>query len=203
MRVNNVRIVVLLLLFNILESQTQANAQQLLFGNSPPSDSTVMNFKQIADSLPWGNSLYLSAGWGVPQGFRGELGYNFGTSLSLGLSFGISDTWSRDPAEGTLAILGSIRFPLQSSSVTPYILLCRGGTLSIFGNSDTYTLLYIGAMITVRPWLHLRPETGVAFTSKHISGGRSLLGGTTPEVADDKTRFGMNVSFELDFAQLF
>lgn len=156
------------------------------------------------DSLySWRRSVYVAGGWGTPQGFRFELGYNFGEIVALALSFGIGDKWSRDPEEGTLAIIGSIRLPIRSFPFTPYLLFCRGGTFTIFGGSDTYTLIYLGAMVELRSGIHLRPELGLALTSKHISGGTSLFGGTSPEVNEDRSRLGANVTLEIDLAHLY
>jgi len=62
-----------------------------------------------------------------------------------------------------------------------------------------YNLIYIGTMIPVKAWFHVRPEVGIVFTSKNISGGSSLLGGSGPENTENKTRLGMNLSFEIDF----
>lgn len=152
---------------------------------------------------PWGGSLYFAGGWGTPQGFRGELGYNFGTMFSLGVAFGIGDKWSRDPDDGTFGFLGSIRFPINSTAIAPYLLVVTGGTYSLVGNSDGYTLIYLGAIVPLRPWLQLRPELGFDFTSKHVSGGRSLLGGSSPRVTEDNTRFGAHITMEIDFRQVF
>jgi hypothetical protein len=151
----------------------------------------------------WRKSIYIAGGWGIPQGARFELGYNFQESIALALSFGIHDSWSNDPAEGTLAILGSLRFPVSLLPVTPYLLICTGGTLATFGGQDTYTLIYVGTMVELSSGIHLRPEFGLAFTSKHISGGTSLFGGTSPEIKEDKTRFGANVTLEIDLAHIF
>lgn len=168
------------------------------------ADSLWKLEEHLDSTHTWRNSVYLAGGWGTPQGARFELGYNFGETIALALSFGIADNWSRDPDEGTLAILGSIRFPTSSLPITPYFLICTGGTLSIFGGSDTYTLIYLGTMVELSPGIHLRPEFGLAFTSKYISGGTGLFGGgTSPEVKDNKTRFGANIALEIDLAHIF
>ncbi|MDO8549761.1 MAG: hypothetical protein Q7S39_06385 [Ignavibacteria bacterium] len=178
----------------------QKEIKDSLYRNESTKNFPVTKQNSITEvSAPWGNSLYLSAGWGTPQGFRFELGYNIGMFISLGLSFGIGDMWSRDPGEGTFAILGSIRFPINSLSITPYLLFSRGSKFSMLGNPDAYTLINLGTIVPLIPWLQLRPEIGLAFTSKHISGGRSWFGGSSPEVTEDKTRFGFNISFEVDF----
>jgi hypothetical protein len=167
---------------------------------SPMNDSSEYKIERdLKERMPWRNSVYLAAGWGTPQGFRFELGYNYGANLSLGFSFGIADMWSNDPGEGSIAVLGSFRFPIESSSITPYFLLCYGGTIAVFGGSDTYTLINPGVIIPLKTWLQLRPEIGIALTSKHISGGRSLFGESTTEITEDKRRFGFNISLEVDF----
>jgi len=167
------------------------------------ADSLKRLERHLDSTYTWRSSVYIAAGWGIPQGARFELGYNFGKTVTLALSFGIGDNWSNDPAEGTLAIFGSLRFPSSSLPITPYLLICTGGTIAIFGGPDTYTLIYVGTLVELSSGIHLRPEFGLAFTSKHVSGGTSLFGGTSPEVKDDKTRFGANVTLEIDFAHIF
>jgi len=169
------------------------------------SDIIVDDFNQVVDSgdnLPWASSFYVSGGYGSPQGLRFELGYNFGSDISLAATFGINDNWSRDPEEGTIGIIGKIHF-LQIQSTKSYILLGYGGTISIYGGPDTYSIVHIGFKIPLINWLQLCPEFGFVFTSKHISGGSSLFGGSSPEVNETKTRLGFNISFEIDFRQIF
>jgi hypothetical protein len=79
--------------------------------------------------------------------------------VSLAVSFGIGHNWSREPAKGTFAVLGSFRFPASSPPVTPYLLLCTGSTLTIPGQSDTSTLLFLGTMVELRSGIHLGENT--------------------------------------------
>lgn len=151
-----------------------------------------------SNSNYWINSLYLSYGYGLPQGHRFEVGYNYW--ISLGLTFGIGDNWSRDPAEGTLGILARINFPMYNSNAL-YILLCTGGTIAILGEPDNYTLVYFGSKIQLSNGIHLCPELGLTFTSKHISGGHGIFG-SSPETREDNTNFGINISLEIDFAHI-
>jgi hypothetical protein len=125
---------------------------------------------------------FFAGGWGYPQGFRVELGYNLGAFLSPGCSFGINDFWSSDTGAGTLALFGSIRFPIRGESVSPYLLFCWGN--STFENGkDKYTLIFL-VLITVNPELQIRPEAGIVFTSRHG--------------IETKNHFGINIIFELD-----
>ncbi len=186
-----------------LRQQQERSRREQERGTVQASDSMERAEGQLNTVQPWRNSVYLAAGGGSPQGFRGELGYNFGSYISVAFSFGIGDSWSHDPGEGTIAVLGTIRFPTDSPSMTPYLLLCSGGTIAIFGGSDTYTLVYAGVLVPLIPALQVRPEVGVDFTSKHISGGHSLFGGDSPEVRGQKTMLGFHLSLELDLARLF
>ncbi len=192
----------ILLLF-LLVSCVSASPAEKAWGEAQENDSTVVSDEQLEKLHPWRSSVYIAIGGGTPQGMRGELGYNFGSYVSLALSAGIGDSWSRDPGDGTLALLGILRLPTGSPSVTPYLLVCTGGTLAILGPSDTYTLVYAGVSVPIIQALQLRPEFGLDFTSRHISGGRSLFGGTSPEVTQKDTRVGFHVSLELDIARLF
>jgi hypothetical protein len=160
--------------------------------------------KVVVDNLYWGNSLYISTGYSIPLGYRFEFGYNFGTAISLAATFSIEDNWSKEPDKGSLGILGKLHLP-QIQSVSPYILVAFGGGF------DSYTLVQIGSKISLINWLHICPEIGLVFTSKHISGGGESIqlpwgwGSTEqePEVNEKRTMFGFNISFEIDFRQLF
>jgi len=175
------------------------------FAKTKKSDIIFEDFIQVidsGDSLTWSRSLYLSCGYGTPQGLRFELGYNFDSDVSLAATFGIKDHWSRDPEEGTLGIIGKIHL-YKSKSISSYILGGVGGTIAIFGEPDTYSLIQIGSKISLTNWLQLCPELGFVFTSRNISGGRSLFGGSSPEVNENKTILGFNISFEINFRQIF
>ncbi len=166
-------------------------------------DSSRKTMLYLESISTWSNSVYVAGGGGIPQGARFELGYNVGVHLAIALSFGIGDGWSRDPQEGTIAFLGILRMPTQVLPVTPYLMLCRGGTIGIFGGSDNYTLIYFGAMIEWKSGIHFRPEVGMINTSKHISGGPGFFGqGTDPEIRESNLRIGLNLTLEIDFANL-
>ncbi len=154
------------------------------------------------DNRPWARSLYIAGAFGAPQGARFELGYNFGSDFSLAATFGIQDNWSRDPAQGTLGITGKIHF-LQIQTLDIYILLGTGGTMSLFGGDDSFTLVHLGSRYSLIKWLQLCPELGYVFTSKHISGGKSLFGGSIPEIRENKSRLGISISLEVDLRQIF
>ncbi len=144
------------------------------------------------------NMIYLACGYGVPQGMRIETGYNINRFISFALSFGIGDNWSRDPQEGTLAILGTLRVPIKSSCLTPYLLICSGSTLTTFGGPDRYILLNSGLMYEITSRFVLRPEIGIALLSKHISGGETLFFGNTPEIRSETTKFSINIILEYE-----
>jgi hypothetical protein len=171
-----------------IETDTQANAKLKIKTN-------------YLQEYPWSATPFLSAGYGYPQGFRAETGYTFGYLLTLGMSFGIGDTWSRDPGEGTLAFLGRLNIPFENTSLGMYISIISGGSIAIFGEPDTYTVGNLGMIVPLAEFLVLRPELGVAFVSKHISGGHGLFG-SSPEVREDNTFINFNVVLELDLRPL-
>jgi len=113
-----------------------------------------------------------------------------------------NDNWSRDPKECAIGIIGKIHF-LQIRSIKSYILLGYGGRISLFGGPDTYSIVHIGSKIPLINWLQLCPEFGFVFTSKHISGGVSLFGKSSPEVKETAARLGFNISLEIDFRQIY
>jgi hypothetical protein len=183
----------------------------LIAAEKPKSDSAStkinhidsVSVPDINEQLPWRSSFFVSAGYGYPQGFRGELGYNFGNIVSSGLNFGIFDYWSRDPAEGTLGIALKLFLPFKSISFTPYLLFAAGGTFSISGGSDSYKIFYLGSVFTIKPWLHVRPEIGAVYTSRYIIAYTAIFNGSPSFQYDNKQRVGFNLSFEIDFRQLF
>ena len=161
-------------------------------------NSTVI-FGEEAQNHKWANSIFIAGGFGYPQGLRLEVGYNLGEIVSLGLTYTSSDYWSRNPSEGKLGLLAKFSPWSEFLKWSPYIFYNHGRTFSIFGGRiDKYNLFYFGSMIPLQSWLHFRPEAGIIFTSKYISGGSSWFGEDTPEIHETKTRFGINLSFEID-----
>lgn len=155
--------------------------------------SKVMSKK---NSIPWSNSFYISSGYGVPQGLRIELGYNFGRIISLGGLFGKFDNWSHgDP---TFGVCGKLNF--IGSSFTSYLLIGYGGSVALFGEEDTYTFALIGFRRPLKNWVYIRPEIGLVFTSKYISGGGIFS--NSPITREKETKFAFNVSLELDLRQI-
>ena len=156
--------------------------------------------QDYSDSLTWTpNSIFIASGYGSPQGLRTELGYNFATLLSIGLTYNIHDNWSRDPVESKYGVFLKLTFPIPSLRFSPYVFYNYGTNFEIFGGPDSYNLIYLGAMIPIITKIYLRPELGFCFTSKHVSGGSSPLGGDTKEIKDKNKTFGINLSLELDF----
>jgi hypothetical protein len=166
----------------------------------PKPDKNSTNINEMYD---WSSSLFLAAGWGFPQGIRTELGYNFGKNFMAGISFGIKDQWSKEPSEGFYGAMISLRIPTSSPFYTPYILLGAGGKFVIFGGADNYKIINFGLMVSTKSAITIRPEFTLAFTSKYISGGSGLFGSSSPEVWENKTRFGINLLVELDLKHIF
>ena len=184
---------------NIFSQTNSSKLAKTIKSESIADDSCQVD---SVGNLYWARSLYISGGYGLPQGLRFELGYNFGSIISIAATYGINNNWSRDPEEVTIGIIGKLHF-LQIKSTMNYILFGIGSTIHIFGGDDTYTVVYIGSKIPLIDWLQLCPEFGLVFTSKYISGGPGLFGGSSPEVYEKKTRLGFNISFEIDFRQIF
>ena len=198
-------IIFLIVVVNLFSENIFSQTDTPNLSETNKKDSINVDSNQVVvsdDNLPWANSLYISGGYGTPQGLRFELGYNFGSSISFALAYGKNDNWSRNPESGTIGIIFKCHF-LQIQSVTAYILFGTGGTVDMLGNRvDSYRLIHIGSKIPLSNWLQLCTELGYVFTSKHISGGKSIFG-SSPEVTETKTRFGFYISFEIDFRQIF
>lgn len=163
--------------------------------------SDRINVEDSLKNIPWSNSVFISGGYGSPQGLIFELGYNFGSYVSLAAILGMHNKWT-GRQKVTLGIIGKINF-LQIKSITNYILIGYGGATAIFGGSDTYFIIHLGSKIPLADWLYLRPEFGPFFASDYISGGWGLFGGSSPEVYKSKILLGANISFEIDLSQIF
>lgn len=161
------------------------------------TNKTAINKMKIKGTYLWSSTPFLSAGYGYPQGFRAETGYTLGYFLTLGLSFGIGDTWSKDPGEGTIAWLARLNIPIEKTHAGFYFSILSGTNFSIFGGSDSYTLASIGLIYPLTDFLHLRPEFGIALLSKYISGGSGIFG-NSPLINESKTVASFNLIFEFD-----
>ncbi len=151
----------------------------------------------LDEEFPWESGVFVAAGYGFPQGFRSEVGYNMGRYFFAGLTFGIDDYWSHDPGEGTIGMVAGLHLPVSGFPyITPYALFCTGNTLTLFGGPDTYSFINVGGMIPLVDRLTLRPELSIGFTSKHLSGGRGVFG-SSPERREEQVRVGLNVLVEL------
>jgi len=151
----------------------------------------------------WSSTPFIAAGYGLPQGFRGETGYTFGDILTLGMSFGIGDSWSFDPWEGTIAWFARLNIPIENTHAGFYFSILSGSNIAIFGDPDSYTLANIGLIYPLSDYMHLRPEFGIAFTSKYISGGKGNgIFGSSPLITEDRTVVSFNLNFELDLRPL-
>ncbi|HTR81210.1 MAG TPA: hypothetical protein VMM58_06220 [Bacteroidota bacterium] len=157
--------------------------------------------KNFDATTPWYNTVYLDWGYGTPQGMRLEAGYYFESYFGFGLTYSDYDDWSSD-GNTVFGYFAQIRLPIDSSAVVPYLFLSRRLTIP-FLNADRYTLIYVGAAIPVESWLRIRPEIGIALTSRYISGGVNLLGPSTPATTENRTRLGAHISIEVDLRQIF
>ena len=158
--------------------------------------------KSVTETYPWAWSIFLATGYGYPQGSRSELGFNFSNFLSAGLTFNIIDYWSRDPKEGMIGLMGRILLPQDNfPELTPYILVAGGGTISIFGGSDSYIEVYIGIMYQIEKYLQFRGEAGLDWTSRYVSGGG--LFNSSPIVTNDIYRIGIHAALELAIFEIF
>jgi hypothetical protein len=177
--------------------------------NPPISLNSIYEFShneiiQISDSLEiptWANSVYFSGGYGIPQGFRYELGYNFKSGLSLAFTFGINDNWSNNPNRGFIGVLGKLHY-VKSTSNSFYFLFGIGRSVAIFGGSDSYVLFDIGTKIRLYDWLQLCPEVGIDLISKYLSGGPSIFGKSTAAEYENDVKLNLNLLLEIDFRQL-
>lgn len=163
--------------------------------------SDRINVEDSLKNIPWSNSVFISGGYGSPQGLIFELGYNFGSYVSLAVNLGMHNKWTGSQ-KVTLGIIGKINF-LQIKSISNYILIGYGGVPAVLGGSSTYFMIHLGSKIPLTDWLYLCPELGPFFASEYISGGWGLFGGSSPEVYKSKILLGVNISFEIDLSQIF
>jgi hypothetical protein len=146
--------------------------------------------------VSWESTFYISAGYGYPQGIRYEAGYNIKSFMAVGIIIGSSSAWLDEG--GTLGIVGKL-FITNINSVAPFFLAAAGSSIAVLGESSTYSLLHAGVKISLASWIHAIPEAGFDFTSKHLSGGKSLFGTSSPAYFEKKTFIGMNISLEITF----
>jgi hypothetical protein len=199
---NGERIIVINSIFRIVVTpfNPQKETEIVELESQVISDTSSTNTLKSSLTFPWSNSVYVSLGYGLPQGMRSEIGYFFGNNLSLGFTLGVGDQWS---GESTLATIGGLlqfRFNrIANSSITPCILFCYGARPTIFGEyPDKYIIFYGGAIIQLSQWLVWRTEMGLVSTSKRTSSGIDLFGGYTSKVYENETYLGINISLELE-----
>lgn len=132
---------------------------------------TMTPADSVEDLRPWRWSPYVAAGYGVPNGLRGEVGYNIADYFSLGLNLSAYDHWSRDPQDAMFGLQARVFVTELSSSFTPYVSIGAGGSMNILGPSDEFIEGMVGAMIPLDRWLFIRPELGLSHVSKVVSGG--------------------------------
>jgi len=217
MRKLNNRIIIAILTIFIFQNQS------ILIAGLHNGDSTnTRNSLKIIDSsnsknentFAWRNSPYIALGYGYPQGSRLEIGYNISSIISLGFIVGFNDYWSKhsnrnflEPIDNSYGLAGKLFIPIESLNSIPYIFVAAGQNFSIFGfsNTDSYIIFNIGMIVPVTKWLQIRPEFGLDFTSRYLSGGHAFFIGErdTPEIDENMTRIGFNLSFEIDVFSIF
>ncbi|HVO73839.1 MAG TPA: hypothetical protein VMT35_07435 [Ignavibacteriaceae bacterium] len=160
--------------------------------------------KELEKNMPWRSSFYFAAGGGFPQIFRIDIGYNFGSYFSLGISYGNVDFWPDKLS--SLALIAKLHLP-TSTSVVPYFLLGLGGAetnklepalLEYTEATNSFKLFYFGLMISLTSLVQLRPELGLVVASKYIRSepGSELF--HYKRIYEDNTRLGFNISLEVD-----
>jgi len=208
------KLIILTIVFIAIQSSghlfaaPQKNDSVHVISSTTKIDSSNNSYE---NTFTWINSPYIALGYGYPQGIRFEIGYNILKYFSLGIIYNFNNYWIESSGNGTwgfnnkmIGLNCRIFLPYKSWYITPYLLISRGLNFSIFGTSNSYTNIYLGTMIPVTKWLQLRPELGIDFTSRYISGGVEFPGyGPNPEVKQDKTWFGFNLSMEFDIIGLF
>lgn len=159
------------------------------------------------DRVGWSNTSFIALGYGTPQGLRAEAGYRFGTFLALGFMFGIYDTWSSDPEEGTGGIFGQIHIPFGGAGIATHTFIGIGTTLTIFGKPDTYWLAHVGITYPVNHFLTLRPELGLVSTSRwdYVPDGTVDRWGNAnrQNVETTDSHFGIHLALEIDLRPIF
>ena len=179
---------------------TRNSAQSLLADTS--SNSANIKAANSIMSPSWASTLYLAAGCGLPQGIRCELGYTISDLVSLGICGSVYDSWGYYSEVGSFGLCARYHPPLTLHGLRPYLFASGGASLSIFNGADSFVMLSIGTMYELRRALHLRPELGIVFCNRHISGGNGVFS-SSPELTEPSTRLSFHLALELDLSHLF
>lgn len=150
-----------------------------------------------AYNLPWSNSVFISGGYGLQQGLIFELGYNFGSSISLAAIMGMNNKWAGQWAGHDKPTYGIIFkfYTLQIKSISNYIIIGFGA-----GGSDKYFLIHLGAKIPFSDWLCLCPEIGPFFASDCVREGYwNPFGPSESTIYRREILMGVNISLEINF----
>jgi hypothetical protein len=152
--------------------------------------------------LSGGGSIFIAAGAGYHLGSRFEFGGTDGRNVAVALTLHTGDSWSNgDPFFG---LQGRVNLPLRK--VIPYLSLEWATTVDIMtgDHTDSFLAFGIGCMIPASSHFHLRQETGMAFSSKYISGGQGwLFTPTRPLVKEHDTNPYFHFALEFDFRSVY
>lgn len=177
-----------------MHSQTLFASQEV--DTEPPE--AMMDFQSYGSNIPtWANSMYVSTGMGYPNRMRIEVGYNILSYASFGFSISRFHQWSDDVPTFMFGFVFQVRAPIQSSSIALNLLYSPAESFEIFHPPDSYHLLFLGVIIPVTSKIQCKPELGIIWSSKYISGGRKIWGTETPAIFERGVHAGGNLSFML------
>lgn len=185
------------------QAQFNYNSKSVNENLNSISDSLYTENTNIIDleSQPWKNSAFIAATYGYPQGFRFDLGYNFGEIVSAGFNIGVLDYWeSHSKMSIGITLKGNV--PIKNSRFTPYFLFSTGKFIDLYsdGADENFINLALGCMYSIQDWVQIRPEICYVITSSK-SGG--YLPYPSTYVTTRKNYVGFNLAFEIDLVNVF
>ncbi len=184
----------------ILAVQKQMNSQTLFASQEVDTErpEATTDFQSYGSNIPtWANSLYISAGMGYPNRMRIDVGYNILSYASVGFSINRFHQWSDDVPTLMFGFVFQVRTPIGSSPIALNLLYSIAESFEIFHLSDSNHLLFFGVIIPVISRIQCKPELGIIWRSKYISGGPTIWGTETPAIFERGVHAGGNLSFML------
>jgi hypothetical protein len=195
--------ILIIALSNVAFAQQLSRNNNLKVENSNLSSSKdSLSYKQSEinnlENQPWKNSAFIATTYGYPQGFRFDLGYNFGDIVSAGFNIGVLDYWENH-SKMSIGLTLKFNVPIKNSRFTPYFLFSTGKFIDLYsdGPTENFFNLALGCMYSIQDWVQFRPEICYVITSSKSSGF------VAPSITTKKNYFGLNIAFEFDLANIF
>ena len=117
------------------------------------------------------SGYYFAASYGYPNGLRINTGWHLGKVLSLGLEFGLADSWSGDPGTMYIGATGRFNLPVLPSPWCPFVTASVGMKPQhvvwnyVFNSyhGAAYREFTAGILYAVSQFAYLRGEIGAFY----------------------------------------